>query len=429
MSEIVLRRIPSRIIACFDVSPWERGDISRGLQDKKAPTSVVRMWLVGLSFRERHTKCLTGASHPETPTEIRARNAIALVETLCFAVMRHPNDDLRIRPGRIGNRGRGAAQTEEFCRRGHAGREKGRPHRQRLWPGVHETQVPVLAEAVPLRWPMSPVRSPSRRVVMKARVVRHRGMRFRSAPLAKHVTYLTRDGVTRDGADARMFDARSDVVDERAFALRCVEDRHHFRFIVSPENAADMADLRAFARELMADAESDLGTRLDWVAVDHWNTDNPYHIHVLVRGQADVMAGIFVHQPRLHQPRVSLLARPKSGVTLELGIHVASRKSNLRSGKGSLTPSRWTNLDRRLRCVVPQTKAPASQNLRPGTTETADPESTPAHARPGRQSWSASARAERVAAGLLDAEARDLRTIRCANSRFGATSSRPCTAP
>ena len=45
-----------------------------------------------------------------------------------------------------------------------------------------------------------------------------------------------------------------------------------------------MSDLRAFTRELMADAERDLGTKLDWVAVDHWNTDNP-HIHVLVRGQ------------------------------------------------------------------------------------------------------------------------------------------------
>jgi type IV secretory pathway VirD2 relaxase len=29
-----------------------------------------------------------------------------------------------------------------------------------------------------------------------------------------------------------------------------------------------------------------LGTRLDWVAVDHWNTDNP-HVHVLIRGRAD----------------------------------------------------------------------------------------------------------------------------------------------
>ncbi len=66
---------------------------------------------------------------------------------------------------------------------------------------------------------------------------------------------------------------------------RCEEDRHHFRFTVSPEEAGQMADLRAFTRELMADAERDLGAKLDWAAVDHWNTDNP-HIHVLVRGRA-----------------------------------------------------------------------------------------------------------------------------------------------
>ena len=81
-----------------------------------------------------------------------------------------------------------------------------------------------------------------------ARVVRHRGGRFRSAPLSKHVAYLKREGVTRDGADARMFDATSDDADTKAFAERCEEDRHHFRFTVSPEDAGQMADLRAFAR-------------------------------------------------------------------------------------------------------------------------------------------------------------------------------------
>src|SRR6476659_5500137 len=96
--------------------------------------------------------------------------------------------------------------------------------------------------------------------------------------VAKHLTYLKRDGVTRDGADARMFDAHSDQADERGFAERCGDDRHHFRFIVSPEDAQDLTDLRAFTRELMADAERDLGTTLDWIAVDHWNTDNP-HVH------------------------------------------------------------------------------------------------------------------------------------------------------
>ncbi len=83
-----------------------------------------------------------------------------------------------------------------------------------------------------------------------------------------------------------MFDAVSDNADTKAFAERCDDDRHHFRFIISPEDAMELEDLRGFTRELMADAERDLGTKLDWVAVDHWNTDNP-HIHVLVRGKAD----------------------------------------------------------------------------------------------------------------------------------------------
>ena len=87
-------------------------------------------------------------------------------------------------------------------------------------------------------------------------------------------------------ADARMFDATSDNADTKALAERCEEDPHHFRFTVSPEYVGQIADLRAWLRELMADAERDLGTRLGWVEVDHWNTDNP-HIHVLVHGEAD----------------------------------------------------------------------------------------------------------------------------------------------
>lgn len=46
-----------------------------------------------------------------------------------------------------------------------------------------------------------------------------------------------------------------------------------------------MTDFKAFARDLVADMERDLATRLDWVAVEHWNTDNP-HVHLLVRGTA-----------------------------------------------------------------------------------------------------------------------------------------------
>jgi hypothetical protein len=115
----------------------------------------------------------------------------------------------------------------------------------------------------------------SRRVVVKARIARHQGRAFRSAPMSAHLSYLKREGVSRDGGKARMFDAGSDRTDDAGFADRSRNDRHHFRFIVSPEDAAEMTDLRAFTRDLARQMEADLGTTLDWVAVDHWNTDNP----------------------------------------------------------------------------------------------------------------------------------------------------------
>ena len=201
-------------------------------------------------------------------------------------------------------------------------------------------------------------RSSGRRVVVMARIVRHRGGRFRSAPLSKHVAYLKRDGVTRDGADARMFDAASDDADTKAFAERCEEDRHHFRFTVSPEDAGQMADLRAFTRELMGDAERDLGTGLDWVAVDHWNTDNP-HIHVLVRGRADDGQDLVVSRDYISN---GFRARAAERVTLEMGPRSEQEiRAELENEAGA---ERWTSLDRSLREISDE--GGGVVDLRPG---------------------------------------------------------------
>ena len=181
-----------------------------------------------------------------------------------------------------------------------------------------------------------------RRVVIKARVVRHRGTSFRSAPLARHIAYLERDGVTRDGSDGQMFDAGSDQADGEAFANRSEEDRHHFRFIVSPENASEMADLRAFTREMMDDMASDLDTRLDWIAVDHWNTDNP-HIHVLVRGVASDGKDLVIDRTYISE---GLRARAEERVTVELGPR--SERDIQNSLRLEVDAERWTSLDRRL---------------------------------------------------------------------------------
>ena len=62
------------------------------------------------------------------------------------------------------------------------------------------------------------------------------------------------------------------------------EDRRHFRVILAAEHGEALRDLPAYTREVMARAEAQLGTKLEWVAIDHWDTDNP-HTHLILRGR------------------------------------------------------------------------------------------------------------------------------------------------
>ena len=143
-----------------------------------------------------------------------------------------------------------------------------------------------------------------------------------------------------------MFDATSDAADEQAFAERTADDRHHFRFIVSPEDGAELADLRSFTRELMQDVERDLGTKLDWVAVDHWNTDNP-HVHVLIRGRADDGQDLVISREYISR---GFRDRAAERVTAELGPRSEHEiRTALEKEVGAEC---WTSLDRALRDVA-----------------------------------------------------------------------------
>lgn len=247
--------------------------------------------------------------------------------------------DFEVRPGRVGDRGdasgrkgrslaaqvKRAAAKAGYARKGPSkGRGTGRYGRGR----ASRLRTRIYAR--------------NRRVVIKARVVRHWGPKFRAAPLARHIKYLERDGVTLDGRDAAMFDALGDEANVDAFAERCEDDRHHFRLIVSPEDADQMADLRAFTRELMSQMARDLDTQLDWIAVDHWNTDNP-HIHILVRGRTDDGSDLVIDRDYI---REGMRGRAEERVTLELG-----QRTDLEiraSLEREVEADRWTSLDRRL---------------------------------------------------------------------------------
>ncbi|HLN08696.1 MAG TPA: DUF3363 domain-containing protein, partial [Xanthobacteraceae bacterium] len=160
---------------------------------------------------------------------------------------------------------------------------------------------------------------------------------------------LERDGVTRDGEKAHMFDAKTDRADHAAFTERTKNDRHHFRFSISPEDAGEMTALKAFTRDLAAQMENDLGTRLDWVAVDHWNTDNP-HVHLLVRGVTQEGSDLVISRDYISR---GLRSRAEELVSIELG---PKPEHEVRSALvREVDAERWTRLDAEIRMAADET--------------------------------------------------------------------------
>jgi type IV secretory pathway VirD2 relaxase len=177
------------------------------------------------------------------------------------------------------------------------------------------------------------VRSYRQRVTVKARVVRHKGgaagKAGPGAALRKHVSYLERDGAGEGGERGVAFNAQEDVTHPEAIAFtKAMEaDRHHFRFIVSPE-AGEGLDLRAYAQELVGAMEADLGTKLQWLGVAHYNTDNP-HVHLLVRGRDEGGGDLVMHREYIsHGLRAQAMevATRHLGPRLDVDIERAARR-------------------------------------------------------------------------------------------------------
>jgi type IV secretory pathway VirD2 relaxase len=124
------------------------------------------------------------------------------------------------------------------------------------------------------------------RVVVKALVSKHAGSgAARGEALAKHVAYLGRSGAGVEGARPSFFDRAEDDLDAIAATRGWTADRHHFRFIVSPEHGDRLSDLKDYTREVMRRVAEDIGQPgLEWVGTCHFDTDQP-HAHVLIRGK------------------------------------------------------------------------------------------------------------------------------------------------
>lgn len=176
-----------------------------------------------------------------------------------------------------------------------------------------------------------------RRVVVKARIVRQR---LGSGAAGAHLRYLERDGTTRDGERGQLYGPESDRADRVAFAERGESDRHNFRFIVAPEDGDRLSDLRGFTRDVMSQMEADLGTKLDWVAVDHFNTGHP-HSHVVIRGKDDTGKDLIIAQDYITD---GVRLRAQERATLELGPETdLELRQKLQAEVGA---ERFTRIDR-----------------------------------------------------------------------------------
>ena len=158
-----------------------------------------------------------------------------------------------------------------------------------------------------------------RHVIVKTTISPARGNN--TSAFAGHVKYIHRDGTDENGSRAALYDREDENVSERSFNTRSRDDAHQFRIMVSPRDADRMEDLTAFTRKLMNQAERDLGARLDWVAINHYNTPQP-HVHIVVRGRNSREGILVIDRAYLTH---GLRYRAQDLVTRELG-HKTSRE-------------------------------------------------------------------------------------------------------
>ncbi len=205
--------------------------------------------------------------------------------------------------------------------------------------------------------PVHPLQARARRVIIKAHLLRMGPAGANAAAL--HVRYIERDGVERDGSKGTLYDAQG-TVRARVFEQPRPGEKHQFRFIVAPEDGSEL-DLTAYVRRLMATLERDVGRKVEWAAVNHFDTSHP-HVHIVVRGiDRDG------RELRIDRGYISagMRWRAQELATDELGPR--RERDVRRAQEREVTQQRFTTLDRELerrapdRLVEARTRAPSGR--------------------------------------------------------------------
>jgi type IV secretory pathway VirD2 relaxase len=178
----------------------------------------------------------------------------------------------------------------------------------------------------------------ARRVIVKAHFVRMTASGMKAAAL--HLKYIERDGVEKDGSKGHLYTADGPARAE-AFEEPRAGERHQFRLVVSPEDAGEL-ELTDYVRRLMGAVERDLDRKLEWAAVNHFDTGHP-HAHLVVRGVDREGREVRLDRGYISQ---GLRWRAQELATEELGPRLAVDVQ--RAQAREVTQDRFTSLDREL---------------------------------------------------------------------------------
>ena len=116
-------------------------------------------------------------------------------------------------------------------------------------------------------------------------------------------------------------------------------DERMFKFILSPE-FGDKLDLRQYTKDFVKKLEQDLGTPLEWVGVDHYNTEHP-HVHLAVRGKDEHGKALRIDPAYVKK---TMRERAQQVATNHLGFR--TDKEVTESLTRQIDQQRYTELDR-----------------------------------------------------------------------------------
>jgi len=124
----------------------------------------------------------------------------------------------------------------------------------------------------------------NRRVIVKASYVLSKNENARKR-IRNHINYAGRNTLEVEKNAPELYSSEGKVIDVNDKIDDFEEAPHMFNIIISPEDG-DKIDLKYFTREFIKTVEVDLRTKLDWVAGNHFDTNDP-HVHLLIKGLDD----------------------------------------------------------------------------------------------------------------------------------------------